>query len=88
MVWLNCVVKLTNRCDPPSPSKKPKLEHTKDKHNLTSPLNSSEDLTKAYPEWFEGIGQFPGTYYITLCDDAKPVVHAQKVSSSYATPDA
>ena len=40
----------------------------------TSPLNSSKDLIKAYPDWFKGIGQFPGIYHITLQDDANHVV--------------
>ena len=45
------------------------------RHDLTSPPNSSKVFTKVYPDWFEGIGQFPGTYHITLHDDAKSVVH-------------
>ena len=40
------------------------------------PLNTKEDLIKAYPDRFEGIGCFPGTYHITLRNDARPVVHA------------
>ena len=41
------------------------------------PLNTKEDLIKAYPDRFEGIGHFPGTYHITLrSSDAKPIVHA------------
>ena len=77
-VQLNCAVKLTSRYDPSSPSKKPTIECAKDRCDLTSPLNSSENLIKAYPDWFEGIGQFPQTYHITLQDDAKPVVHAPR----------
>ena len=46
--------------------------------DLTSLFNSSEDLIKAYPDWFEGIGQFHGAYDITLHDDAKPVVHVPR----------
>ena len=40
------------------------------------PLNTKEDLIKAYPDRFKGIGCFPGTYHITLCSDAKPIIHA------------
>ena len=69
------MIKFTSRCDPPSPTKKPTRECAKVRHYLASPLNSSKDLIKAYPSQFEGIGWFPGTYYITLCDYAKPVVH-------------
>ena len=87
IVHLNCTVKLTSRCDPPCPPKKLTTEHVKVRCNLTSPLNSSKDLIKAYPDWFEGIGQFPGTYHITLCNDAKPVVHApRKCPDCYAAP--
>ena len=46
--------------------------NTKGPHHL----NTKEDLIKAYPDRFEGIGHFPGTYHITLWNDAKPVVHA------------
>ena len=72
---LNCTVKLTNRCDPP---KKPTTEHAKIRHDLTSSLNSSKGFIMAYHNQFEGIGQFPGNYHITLCNDAKPVVHAPR----------
>ena len=37
-----------------------------------------EDLIKAYQDRFEGIGQFPGTYHITLCSDVKPIIHAPR----------
>ena len=39
------------------------------------PINSKDDLIKAYPDRFEGIGKFPGTYHIYLREDAIPVVH-------------
>ena len=42
--------------------------------NLKS-INSKDDLIKAYPDRFEGIGKFPGTYHIYLKEDAIPVVH-------------
>ena len=78
IVQVNCTVKLTSRYDPPNPPKKPKPEHAKRRHDLTSPLNSGKDLIKAYPNQFEGIGQLSGTYHITLCDDAKPMVHVPR----------
>ena len=49
----------------------------KDLTNLQQP-NTKEDLIKAYPDRFEGIGRFPGTYHITLWNDAKPVIHAPR----------
>ena len=39
------------------------------------PINFKDDLIKAYPDRFEGIGKFPGTYHIYLKEDAIPVVH-------------
>ena len=78
IVQLNCTVKLTSRHDPHSPPKKLTTECAKSKHDLTSWLNSSEDLIKAYPNWFVWIGHFPGTYHISPCDDAKPVVHVSR----------
>ena len=68
----------TSRCDPSSPPKIPTIEFAKDRHDLTFLFNSSKDLIKVYPDQFEGIGQFPATYHITLCDDANPVVHAPR----------
>ena len=60
--------------------KKLTTEHGSVKQNVQDlkppPLNTKEDLIKAYPDRFEGIGHFPGTYHITLCSDVKPIVHA------------
>ena len=38
-------------------------------------INFKDDLIKAYPDQFEGIGKFLGTYYIYLRYNAIPVVH-------------
>ena len=74
---LNCAVcfrrkKLTEQ--------KPTTECQQVQKDLTNlqQLNTKEDLIKAYPDRFEGIGRFPGTYHITLWNDAKPVVHAPR----------
>ena len=40
-------------------------------------ISSKEQLIKDYPDHFEGIGRFPGTYKIHLKKDAKPVIHPQ-----------
>ena len=62
--------------------KKPTTEGRKvnqDLQHLNSPpLNTKEDLIKAYPDRFEGIGHFSGTYHITVHSDAKPIVHAPR----------
>ena len=41
-------------------------------------INTKDDLIKVYPDRFEGIGKFPGTYHIFLREDAKPVVHTTR----------
>ena len=56
IVQLNCRLKLTTRHDPTSLPKKPTTAHAKVRCDLTSLLNSSEDLIKASPNKFEGIG--------------------------------
>ena len=48
-----------------------------DMKNL-KPINSKDDLIKAYPDRFEGIGKFPGTYHIYLKEDAIPFVHTPR----------
>ena len=47
----------------------------KDLTNLQQ-LNTKEDLIKAYPDRFEGIGCFPDTYHIIFWNDTIPVAHA------------
>ena len=36
------------------------------------------DLIKTYPDYFEGIGKYLGTYHIHLKEDAIPVVHVPR----------
>ena len=74
IVELNCAVSFHQK----PTQQKPSTEHQQIQKDLTNlqPLNTKEDLIKAYPDRFEGIGHFPGTYPITLQNDLKPVVHA------------
>ena len=52
-----------------------------------TPTTSWDELIKAYPDIFEGIGKFPSTYQISLQDDARPVVHApMEVPHSHDSP--
>ena len=67
IVTLNCAVEIHRR----QPLANDDVEMLKD-------LSSRQDLIDAYPDRFEGIGRFPGTYHITLCEDARPVVHARR----------
>ena len=77
IVELNSAVNLQKKL---VQQKKPTTECGKVNKDLQDikppPLNTKEDLIKAYPNRFEGIGHFPGTYNITLCGDAKPIIHA------------
>ena len=41
-------------------------------------INSKDYLIKAYPDRFEGIGKFPGSYQVYLKEDAIPVVHTPR----------
>lgn len=40
-----------------------------------TPINNTDDLFRLYPDRFEGIGQFKGSYHIVIDKDAHPVVH-------------
>ena len=78
IVELNCAVNLQKK--KLVQQKKLTTEHGSVKQNLQDlkppPLNTKEDLIKAYPDRFKGIGHFPGTYHITLCSDVKPIIYA------------
>ena len=67
IVNLNCSVQLRKHGQPIK----------QDMKNLKL-INSKDDLIKAYPDRFEGIGRFPGTYHIYLKEDAIPVVHTSR----------
>ena len=41
-------------------------------------IRSTDDLIKEFPDWFKGIGRFPGEYKIRLCHNAHPVIHAPR----------
>ena len=76
IVELNCAVNLQKKRT--MQQKTPTTEHQQmhDDLEMLQTLSSREDLISAYPDRFEGIGCFPGTYHITLREDAQPVVHA------------
>ena len=73
IVNLNCSVQLRKHGQPVKVSKE-REKVKQDMKNLKL-INSKDDLIKAYPDQFEGIGKFPGTYHIYLKEDAIPVVH-------------
>ncbi|XP_063959342.1 uncharacterized protein K02A2.6-like [Lytechinus pictus] len=39
------------------------------------PIRDKEDLRSRFPDIFKGIGKFPGTFHLTLREDAEPAVH-------------
>ena len=43
--------------------------------NGLGPIKDKYDLQARFPDRFTGIGKFPGTFHITLQQDARPVVH-------------
>ena len=73
IVHLNCSVQFRKHGKPVKPC--PEREKVQQDMKKLGPINSCEDLIKAYPDCFEGIGKFPGTYHIYLKEDAIPVVH-------------
>ena len=70
IVNLNCSVQLRKHGQP--------IKICKEREKVKQEINSKDDLIKAYPDRFEGIGKFPGTYYIYLKEDAIPVVHTPR----------
>ena len=76
IVHLNCSVQLRKHGKPVKSC--PEREKVKQEMKSLQPISTREDLIKAYPDRFEGIGKFPGTYHIYLKEDAIPVVHAPR----------
>ena len=76
IVNLNCSVQLRKHGQPVKVSKE--REKVKQDMKNLKPINCKDDLIKAYPDRFEGIGKFPGTYHIYLKEDAIPVVHTPR----------
>ena len=74
IVHLNCSVQLRKHGKPVKSC--PEREKVKQEMKSLQPISTREDLIKAYPDCFEGIGKFPGTYHIYLKEDAIPVEHA------------
>ena len=42
------------------------------------PIRSTDDLMKEFPDWFTGIGKFPGKYTIWLHHDVHPMIHTPR----------
>ena len=76
IVNLNCSVQLRKHGQSIKICKE--RENVKQDLKNLKAINSKDDLIKAYPDRFEGIGKFLGTYHIFLREDAKPVVHTPR----------
>ena len=48
-------------------------------------IRSTDDLIKEFPDWFMGIGRFPGKFKIQLCHNAHPVIHAPQEMPHHLT---
>ena len=80
IVYLNCSVQFRKHGQPIKVSKE-REKVKQDVKNLKL-INSKDDLIKAYPDRFKGIGKFPGTYHIchTCC------AHTQEIPNSHKIP--
>ena len=47
-------------------------------HTAAKPIRSTDDLIKEFPDWFTGIGRFPGKYKIQIWYDVHPMIHAPR----------
>ena len=47
-------------------------------HTAAKSIRSTDDLIKEFPDWFTGIGRFPGKYKIWLQHDVHPMIHAPR----------
>ncbi len=57
------------------------MSPTQDMHSDTVCWQSVSQLQTKYPEQFDRIGNFPGTYHIVTRPDAHPVIHAPRKCS-------
>ena len=46
--------------------------------NPSGKIHTKKQLIEEYPDYFKGIGRFPGTHKIHLQEGAKPVIHPQQ----------
>ena len=81
---LNCSVQLRKHGQPIKTCKE-KEKAKQDMKNLKM-IISRDDLIKAYPDQFEGIGKFPGTYHIYLRWWNTCCIHTHKIPNSHKTP--
>ena len=82
IVKMNCAITVMRPgTKPPSPAPasttattaKPATVHAAAKY-----IRSTDDLIREFPDWFTGIGRFPGKYKIWLWHDVHPMIHASR----------
>ena len=72
VVKMTCAVTVAQPdTKPPSPAPAPITTAAK-------PISSTDDMMTEFPDWFTGIGRFPGEYTIQLCHDACLVIHTPR----------
>ena len=70
IVELNCAVDLLQKRMTQEKTPTTECQWMHDDLEMLQTLSSREDLISTYPDCFEGIRCFPGTYHITLREDA------------------
>ena len=72
VVKMNCAITLIQ------PSPKPPRPAPASTMTAAKPIRTTDDLMKEFPDWFTGIGQFPGKYTIQLHHDVHSSIHAPR----------
>ena len=79
VVKMNCAITVRQPCTHPPPvSTTAATNKPATAPEAAKPIRSTDDLIKEFPDWFKGIGQFPGEYKIQLHHNAHPVIHAPR----------
>ena len=79
VVKMNCAITVRQPCTHPPPvSTTAATNKPATVPEAAKPIRSTDDLIKEFPDWFQGIGQFPSEYKIQLHHDAHPVIHAPR----------
>ena len=81
IVKMNCVVTVMHLSTKPPHPAPASTTATKVKPAIVpaaaKSIRSTDDLIKEFPDWFTGIGRFPGKYKIQL-HDVHPMIHAPR----------
>ena len=86
---MNCAIAVIQPgTKPPNPAPALTATMVKPTAALTTakPIRSTDDLMKEFPDWFTGIGRFPGEYTILLSHDVHPVIHAPRKCPTALSP--